>query len=530
LENEVVLIYPPATIPTSPSSGIAALAGFLISKNVNVKVLDLNAEAYDFWLNKPYCDKIDKNIFNKIHKSKGFFKSESSFYNKESYSLHHQILKDYFIHLSSHYQNISLSLAGYYNSSFDYLNIPFYIENNNDPIKDFLNYYFNTIQFDGSNIVGISVTYDFQFIPALMIAYFIKKYTKVKKVVLGGACIQFIKHFFNAYPSIFNLIDRAFVYEGETAFYTFLQNDRLAPNSIFRDENGNILTTTIYIEDFNTLPIPYYGDLNRSLYLTPILMATINTSRGCYYNKCSFCVPSFGRETGYRMRSVKKVKADIESILNSLHTDLVFFGDDCLNLPYISKVLMISQHFFWQAETRFETILDSKMLDFLKNKGVCQLIFGLESANQRILNLMQKGTQADLFQKIIRACYDHGISVNLQILIGFPTESVEESGDTFSFIIRNKKYVKSIALSQFVLLRESQVFQNQNDYQIRVKTQSKNKNQFKYESFCGLGQNEAELLASSMYSTLKSYFPNNDYFLDGPMGVHALVYSRNSIT
>ena len=70
---------------------------------------------------------------------------------------------------------------------------------------------------------------------------------------------------------------------------------------------------------------------------------------------------------------------------------------------------------------RFEKALDGDLLEKMYKSGCQKLVFGLESYNQRVLDLMKKGIKADVVKRILDACLKVGIAFHIYIalLLGF---------------------------------------------------------------------------------------------------------------
>ena len=64
-------------------------------------------------------------------------------------------------------------------------------------------------------------------------------------------------------------------------------------------------------------------------------------------------------------------------------------------------------------------------------------VFGMESANDRILNYMKGSTNARQNQNALDLCKKYNIVAIPNFIIGFPTETKEEASDTYWFIRRN---------------------------------------------------------------------------------------------
>jgi len=108
--------------------------------------------------------------------------------------------------------------------------------------------------------------------------------------------------------------------------------------------------------------------------------------------------------------------------------------------------------------------------DLIYKAGCRTLMLGLESAVQRILDLMHKGTHASDFSEILSSCKKANISVRLDTMVGFPTETKEESDFTLDFLVKNKRLIDTpfsiTPLSLFELQDNSPIMHYPSKYDI----------------------------------------------------------------
>jgi anaerobic magnesium-protoporphyrin IX monomethyl ester cyclase len=75
----------------------------------------------------------------------------------------------------------------------------------------------------------------------------------------------------------------------------------------------------------------------------------------------------------------------------------------------------------------------------------------LESYNQRILDLMNKGVRTEHVGRIVERCHEAGIETRLMCMVGFPTETREEALETMRFLIDYRGTYTSFAVQPFNL-------------------------------------------------------------------------------
>jgi len=89
--------------------------------------------------------------------------------------------------------------------------------------------------------------------------------------------------------------------------------------------------------------------------------------------------------------------------------------------------------------------------------GFRLLYLGLESGCDRVLDLMEKGTDYETALEVCRNVYNAGIWNHLYTFLGFPTESAEEAQQTIDFLINHKDIIHSFNIASFLLNKGAQV-------------------------------------------------------------------------
>jgi len=190
-------------------------------------------------------------------------------------------------------------------------------------------------------------------------------------------------------------------------------------------------------DDLDALPLLDLDSIDFSLY-PDYLMNNIEASRGCPY-RCVFCTNSNIRKK-IRFKSPKRVVEEIEYIKSKTNNNPVFtFVDDTLTLHrdrIIEICNLIKEHNLnieFSAMTRVN-VVDDELLHNLKNAGCNRLMFGIESGNERVREqVVGKKITEEQVKNAFSLCNKYGILVDVFLMMGFPTETVEEMKDTCNF-------------------------------------------------------------------------------------------------
>uniref|UniRef100_A0A6M3ISQ6 Putative radical SAM superfamily protein n=1 Tax=viral metagenome TaxID=1070528 RepID=A0A6M3ISQ6_9ZZZZ len=150
----------------------------------------------------------------------------------------------------------------------------------------------------------------------------------------------------------------------------------------------------------------------------------IQSASGCWWGKCEFCVEK-GQK--YEVRPVEDVIQEIEEIKSQGYRECF---DDSATFP----VGNWSDSFCGGLiERRNKLVLGCNMrivnADFLQMKaaGFRMLLFGLESANEKTLNRINKGVKVENIIPTIKKASEAGIDVHTAWMFGYPWETDRDS-------------------------------------------------------------------------------------------------------
>ena len=79
---------------------------------------------------------------------------------------------------------------------------------------------------------------------------------------------------------------------------------------------------------------------------------------------------------------------------------------------------------------------EADLYQCLKDTGCMQVFVGTESANQQTLNLIQKGTKAIDYGRLVQISRDVGLPLRFSLIVGFPDETDRSVNETLDLIER----------------------------------------------------------------------------------------------
>jgi len=231
----------------------------------------------------------------------------------------------------------------------------------------------------------------------------------------------------------------------------------------YRDGTGKIVSSgaRALVPDLDDYPYPavhMLKDLRQyaPAHATVLPAAPIMVSRGCP-GACTYCQTKniFGRRT--RFRSPANVIGEIRSLVNEYGVREIHFLDDVItaNRKFVREFcdLLKQEPYTLHLEVANglrADMVNEEILSALKEVGLRNVGFGIESGNDRVLKLIKKGITKDQVRKAIRIAKDIGLETWGFFIFGLPGDTEESIRDTVDFAIElDPKYAKFVFLKPF---------------------------------------------------------------------------------
>lgn len=198
------------------------------------------------------------------------------------------------------------------------------------------------------------------------------------------------------------------------------------------------LVRTRRIKDLDTLPFPDRGIASNYNYLIDGKRATtMITSRGCN-GRCAFC--SRGVMAGkVRLRSVGNILAEIAQCMD-LGFEAIQFYDDTIAIDKERLARLctgINGRVVWRCFCRTDQV-DADMLGLMAKSGCREVLYGIESGSQQLLDNIGKGVSVERQAGAIMDARRAGIRVKACFVVGLPGETAATVQDTARFIRRTR--------------------------------------------------------------------------------------------
>lgn len=213
----------------------------------------------------------------------------------------------------------------------------------------------------------------------------------------------------------------------------------------FRDKENVISTPDRpLIEDLDSIPFPKreligakYNCVIAGATVAPKRFTSVASSRGCVYG-CRFCSCTQFARGRWRPRSVQNTLEELHFLTNEGYEQFIFVDDSfTLNPKRVIKLCRDLRRekieMDWICEGRVDNC-SYEMLREMEKAGCKILYFGIESANQRILNYYNKQTTPAQSEAAVKKARKAGIDLIIgSFIVGAPDETREEIQNTIEF-------------------------------------------------------------------------------------------------
>ncbi len=281
------------------------------------------------------------------------------------------------------------------------------------------------------SLVGVSVMFADQVVPALAITDLVRTIWPGMPVVWGGAHVTALAPEIGAEPRYGRGIDGFVAGYAERTFGALL--DAISrgsdwPPEVFRAGSG-----TFHRAEGDLFEAPSFPALEA--YGAPRLSLPAQLTRGCAYGKCGFCTYPYV-EGGFIAPSVGRPLAHVEPVvtLAEKYGAVVSFKDALMTPPNLRRVAaLIAGRVRWSACTKLAPGLVD-MLPKLAASGCETLEVGLETIVEKSQLVILKPVSRSLVNRFLRAAHEAGVRVVVNYMTRLPGESPSDAAAGLQWI------------------------------------------------------------------------------------------------
>ena len=323
------------------------------------------------------------------------------------------------------------------------------------------------------NLVGFSICFS-QLLPSLYMAELIKKKHPELPIVFGGSscCGEVGQSLLREFQQIDYIIDG----EGEERLLTLCKildgEDTELAHGILSRKTLKRSTKQITPLDLTTLPLPdyssYFNEIKKALPTHPFIpLLPVEFSRGCWWNKCTFCNLNI-QWPNYRFKSGAQMVAEVMALSNKYESLHFTFTDNALPPReadhFFSEIATKGIDFDFFAEVRGTRKV--KRLQQYRKGGLTTIQVGIEALSTSLLGKMDKGSTTMDNIAMMKLCAEENITLEGNLIVDFPSTTTGEIHET----ITNLAYVLPYAPlepASFFLGYGSPIYKNLKQFSIR---------------------------------------------------------------
>lgn len=449
-KKTLVLVFPPITISTSPPLGIAMLKGYVERQlpDWDVKLLDLNL----WFLNNILPDletgasKFSEKIFAQIGASREEL--------LQAARVMRGVDNDIMLTRPDIYEHCGGVFSRFIEFTTKMLAADCAEWERSQQLTPMLKDCIGQILALKPTVVGVSMIFSEQLPVGAALGRFLRQQAKLK-VFMGGSClIDGAVHFMKWYPEAADVIVAG---DGEEPLRQLLSNDcnpKGVAGAVYWESGQVVKEPPIFHKDVDQFGIPDFGGLDLNTYYSPEPVIPLLLSRGCYWRKCTFCVHYFSAGDTYRVRSLDAIIEVLQHFVDKGLRNFSFVDEMIAPGQFVRLAEAIKNSgmdITYYAYSKPNRTFTPAVLKSIAESGCKFLLWGLESGNQRILDLMGKGTEVKEVAEVMKNAHAAGIANHVFVICGFPTETHGEFADTLNFLNDNRDYIYAINSGPFGL-------------------------------------------------------------------------------
>jgi radical SAM superfamily enzyme YgiQ (UPF0313 family) len=392
----------------------------------------------------------------------------------------------------------------------------------------FENHLLSRVAWQDYGLVGISIIHVGQVIPALTLARLLRRRYPGLHITIGGSVFTRHLDILDNKQVLFEKFFHSIIlFEGEYPLQRLVEQLKSGeslhevPNLIHLDQGKVVRNAKAESLPYDRLVRPTFDQLPLDKYLMPYPVLPYMASRGCYWGKCTFCTHSHIYDSFYRKENEDRVAEDLDYLGKRYNTRYFTFSDEAISpnaFKRMSRSILkgkVDMRALGMLKFESDSVESVDMFDEVYQAGFLMLFFGLESANDRVLSIIDKGCDQETERTVLANSAQAGIWNHLYLFFGFPTEERHEAEDTIEFTISNGERgagtIHSVGQSIFTLEKDSAIYHNPKKFSIDRIHQDPERDMaiiFDYDTRAGMPREEILEVYERFDQVLNENFPS----------------------
>lgn len=209
------------------------------------------------------------------------------------------------------------------------------------------------------------------------------------------------------------------------------------PGLIYKDKGKTLVTTSARkeIADLDSIPFPDFDGFNYGQWVKHSGgVGMLISERSCPM-RCTFCFHPTGAK--YRQRSMDNIFNEIDHQMRKYNIKHISLTSELLSVnklriqDFCTRIKRLN--ILWSCSLRVSDV-DAELLHLMKQSGCIEICFGLESADNSVLESMRKGINVDQIAIALDLVSDLGIATNsCNFIFGDIAETKATVANTMKF-------------------------------------------------------------------------------------------------
>ena len=200
----------------------------------------------------------------------------------------------------------------------------------------------------------------------------------------------------------------------------------------------------------------------------PIIPLALST--GCYWNRCLFCPDRVIQYAGVPDECIEGFVSTIPAGVLA-RRPVIHFLDSAMppaSLSRVGRTLGEKDLRFYGFARPESELADPQTASDLAESGCLMLQLGVESGSDRLLDLYDKGLDAERSSNVLAAASGTGIRTYAYFLFGLPGETDRDRDITRDFLHRNAESIDFVNFSIFNLPAACELSERPSDFGIEL--------------------------------------------------------------
>jgi len=199
-------------------------------------------------------------------------------------------------------------------------------------------------------------------------------------------------------------------------------------------------------------------------YLMPWPIVPYQGSRGCHWGICAFCDHEEGYRLHYRPKSSEQVVDHMEYLRDQFGITHLQFVDEAIEPQWMTDLndeiegRGLSGVYRWSNYSKIAREVDYESLSRSYRNGCRLVLFGVESFQQRVLNVVRKGIRRNDIFTTLQDAHRAGIRSWIWLISGLPSQSPDEVRADIADLHSLRGVVDAVSVGRYRISANSDIY------------------------------------------------------------------------